>query len=256
MTDRSAPTERFSDRVSDYVLARPPYAPEIIDCLATGGALPSAARVADVGAGTGIASRLFVDAGCDVVAVEPNAAMRGAAERHLARRHFAALAGTGEATGLADGAFDLVTVAQALHWMDIAACRREFRRILRPGGAVAVIYNSRRHEASGFMRGYEALVRRFSVDYEHVRHECLGTDAFARLFGGDDYHYARFPNPQRADWCACLARARSSSYLPAESSPDYPAMAAALRKLFDAHAGGGDVTFHYVTELYWARVPD
>ena len=256
MAESFSATERFSDRVSDYIRSRPPYPTAVAECLSSAGVLAAGMRVADVGAGTGISSRLFLEAGCEVTAVEPNAAMRAGAEAELASRYagFQAVDGTGEDSGLAAASVDLVTVAQALHWMDIDRCRREFRRIVRPGGALAVLYNSREHEASDFMRGYEALVRRFSVDYERVRHENLTAGVFARLFGTHDYARARFPNPQRADWPACLARAHSSSYLPAETSPDYPAMEAALRELFDAHACGGEVTFHYVTELYWARI--
>lgn len=253
MNDRPAATERFSDRVKDYVLSRPPYAPQVIDCLATAGMLPRQARVVDVGAGTGISSELFLDAGCTVTAVEPNAAMRAAAEERLAGQAFTAHGGTGEQTGLPDAAFDLVTVAQALHWMDVARCAREFRRILRPGGAIAVLFNSRVHDASAFMAGYEALVRRFSVDYEQVRHENLSAERFERLFGHGGYRYARFDNPQRSDWALCLSRARSSSYLPAAGSKGHEEMVQDLKTLFDRYAEGGSLVFHYVTELYWAR---
>ncbi len=256
MTDRPAATQRFSDRVADYVRSRPSYASAVVDCLREGGALPEGARVADVGAGTGISSQLFLDAGCAVTAVEPNAAMREAAVQRLASPRFEARDGTGENSGLPDGGFDLVTVAQALHWMDIDRCGREFRRVLRPGGAIAVLFNSRVHDASPFMAGYEALVRRFSVDYEQVRHENLSAERFGRLFGHDGYRYARFENAQRSDWGLCLSRARSSSYLPAQNEEGHEDMVQSLKALFDQHADGPELVFHYVTELYWGRPGD
>lgn len=256
MTECLASTERFSNRVRDYVRARPSYPVAVLDKLLQAGVLSSGSVVADVGAGTGISSRPFLNAGYAVTAVEPNAAMRAAAEAELGPSHpgFRAVDGTGEATGLDHASVDLVVVAQALHWMDIEGCRREFRRILRPGGALAVLYNTRDNEADDFMRGYEALVQRFSVDYERVRHENLNSEVFARLFGTSDYGSARFLNPHATDWGECLARARSSSYLPAESSPDYPLMVESLRQLFEAHARAGWVGFEYVTELYWSRM--
>lgn len=256
MTESVSSTERFSDRVRDYTRARPTYPAAVLERLTQAGLLAPGAAVADVGAGTGISSRLFLEAGYAVTAVEPNAAMRAAAETELGPRYpaFRAVDGTAEATGLADASVNLVVVAQALHWMDIDRCHREFRRILRRDGGLAVLYNTRDNETDGFMRGYEALVRRFSADYEHVRHENLTPGVFARIFGTRDYAGARFANPQRTDWEGCLARARSSSYLPAENSPNYPDMVEALSQLFDANARDGRVNFEYVTELYWSRV--
>src|SRR5690606_36647496 len=109
------------------------YPPALIDAIL--GGLDAPIRAADVGAGTGISARALAQRGVEVVAVEPNAAMRAAAAPHprVTWRE-----GTADDTGLPDGAVDLVLVAQAFHWFDPPGALREFHRILRPGGRLAI----------------------------------------------------------------------------------------------------------------------
>src|ERR1700744_1650569 len=154
MTDS---TQRFTDRVADYVKYRPSYPRDVVSFLhETCGVAPDA-QVADIGAGTGISARLFLDAGHPVIAVEPNLAMREAANAWLAPyENFRSVAGTAEATTLEDASVDLVIAAQAFHWFDPVATRREFARILRPQGHVALFWNSRLLDRSPFLAGYEA----------------------------------------------------------------------------------------------------
>ncbi len=157
--DRLAPTARFSDRVADYVQYRPDYPAALLDWLQRECGVNKNWRVADVGAGTGISSKMFLDAGYRVTAVEPNGPMRAAAEHWLqGYEYFDAIDGRADATGLPDASVDLVTVAQAFHWFDEEATRREFARILRPGGLAAIWWNSRRLRGTRFLEGYEALL--------------------------------------------------------------------------------------------------
>ncbi|MBS0382966.1 MAG: class I SAM-dependent methyltransferase [Proteobacteria bacterium] len=102
-------TERFSDRVADYVRYRPDYPHALLDWLRDGLGLTPAWRVADIGAGTGISAKMFLDAGHAVTAVEPNAAMRGAAVAWLGGNpRFRAVDGRADATGLPAASVDLV----------------------------------------------------------------------------------------------------------------------------------------------------
>ena len=114
------PTERFSDRVENYVKYRPTYPAKVIDTLRQHCSLDSDAVIADIGAGTGIFTDLLVRRGFQVLAVEPNDEMRNAAEFRFANEpRFRSLAGTSERSGLADGSIDLITVAQAFHWFSL-----------------------------------------------------------------------------------------------------------------------------------------
>src|SRR6202790_1963979 len=128
-------TSRFSDRVENYVRYRPGYPPEVVRALRAECGLAPSHMVADIASGTGIWTRMLLENGNPVFGVEPNVEMREAGERLLAGfLNFASVAGTAEATRLADRSVDLVTAAQAAHWFDRQRATREFVRILKPGG--------------------------------------------------------------------------------------------------------------------------
>jgi SAM-dependent methyltransferase len=126
----------FSRAAEAYERGRPGYPGAAVDMLA--GALPDRASVLDLAAGTGKLTRILLQRGFDVVAVEPVAEMRAAlpTEAH-------ALEGTAEDIPLEDGAVDAVTVAQAFHWFDPHAAVPEIGRVLRPGGVLALLWNRR-----------------------------------------------------------------------------------------------------------------
>jgi SAM-dependent methyltransferase len=249
------PTKRFSDRVEHYVRARPGYPREVLDVLAEGLGLTRDWVVADVGSGTGISTGLFLEGGHRVFAVEPNAEMRAAAEARLGgRAGFTSVDGTAEATGLADRSVDLVVCAQAFHWFDAAAARREFLRILRPGGGVALIWNTRHMDTTPFLRAYEALLQEYGTDYREVGHRAVEGLRVAALFGEGAWLRRTLPNEQRLDLEGLRGRLLSSSYVPAAGHPRQAPMVAALERLFEQHARDGVVRFGYDTEIYLGRL--
>ncbi|MGE7138345.1 class I SAM-dependent methyltransferase [Luteibacter sp. NPDC031894] len=248
-------TERFSDRVEDYVRYRPDYPRALVDWLHGLGVDPDWV-VADVGAGTGISSKLFLDAGHRVVAVEPNAAMRAAAERWLAgEERFRAVDGSAEATGLDGGSIDLVVVAQAFHWFDMDKVRAEFARILSPRGLVTVFWNSRRLKGTPFLEGYERLLLEYGIDYLGVAERYTDDDTMARWFGQGYRGMASFPHGQKLDYEGLLGRLMSSSYAPKAGHPNHEPMLHALRSLFEATQDEGTVDFDYDTRVFAGR-PD
>lgn len=244
-------TARFSDRVDDYVRYRPDYPPALLDWLQREQGVDAGWRVADVGAGTGISSKMFLDTGYRVTAVEPNAPMRAAAEHWLhTYENFDAVDGKADATGLPDASVELVTVAQAFHWFDEAATRREFARILRPGGLAAIWWNSRRLVGTHFLEAYEALLQQFGTDYTSVA-ERYADDARMRVWFGSGFRgSASFEHSQRLDFESLRGRLMSSSYAPQAGHPQHEAMLHALRELFDASAGHGTVSFDYDTRIF------
>lgn len=249
--DSRDPTQRFGDRVDDYVRYRPGYPAALIETLQARGWLPAQSVVADIGAGTGLSSALFLDAGCRVHAVEPNAAMREAATKALGHRHgFHAVDGRAEATALDTSSIDLISAAQAFHWFDTDAVRSEWRRILRPGGVAAVYWNSRLEQGSPFLEGYEQLLREFGTDYASVAERHQDDATMRRWFGTGLLERAEFAHAQVLDFEALRGRLLSSSYAPQPGQPRHAEMISALRTLFDATARDGVVDFSYRTRLY------
>jgi SAM-dependent methyltransferase len=248
-------TERFSDRVADYARHRPDYPHALLAWLRDRLGTTSAWRVADIGAGTGIASKLFLEGGYRVTAVEPNAPMRDAMVAWLgANPGFRAVDGSAEATGLPDGSVDLVTVAQAFHWFDPEAVRGEFRRILRPRGLAAIWWNARRLTGTPFLDGYEALLQRHGTDYAAVAARHADDAQMRAWFGQGLRDAAYFEHHQRLDFDGLRGRLLSSSYAPKVGHPGHAAMMAALHDLFDATAVDGTVSMDYDTRVFAGEV--
>jgi len=250
-------TERFTTRVADYVRYRPDYPTALVDWLHRELQVRSDATVADIGAGTGISCKLFLDAGHPVTAVEPNAAMRTASEDWLGHDpRFATVAGTAEATTLPDASVDLVTCAQAFHWFDQQAIKPEWRRILRPGGLAVVFWNSRRLTGTPFLEGYEQLLLDFGLDYTSVAERYNDDAAMQAWFEGGLRGVTRIDHGQLLDFDALRGRLLSSSYAPQEGHPRHAPMLAALQALFDATAVDGKVSFDYDTRAFAGTLAD
>ena len=247
-------TSRFSDRVENYVLYRPGYPGEALQALKEECGLARDHVVADLASGTGIWTRVLLENGNPVFGVEPNAEMRAAGERLLARfPKFTSIAGTAEATTLADHSVDLVTAAQAAHWFDRKRTRSEFVRILKPGGWLALLWNERVTDSTPFLRDYEALLLKYGTDYQDIRHERT-TAEINEFFDPAPYQERVFDMRQEFDYAGIEGRLLSSSYAPGPEHPRHAPMLAELRRIFDAHAVEGRSTFAYKTRLYFGRL--
>ena len=158
-------TARFSDRVEDYVRYRPGYSPEVLDLLRAECELQPSHIVADIASGTGMFTRLLLENGNSVFAVEPNTEMREMGLRLLeSYNRLVSVAGTAEETTLGSASVDFVTSAQAAHWFDLPRARAEFARILRPEGWCVLIWNERRTETTPFLLDYEQLLLTYGTD--------------------------------------------------------------------------------------------
>jgi len=248
------PTLRFSDRVENYVKYRPEYPPTVLDIIQKETGVSSSSIVADIGSGTGISMRIFLPLECTIYAVEPNAAMREAAESiTIAHAGFHSVEGTAEATELKPRSITHIVSAQSFHWFDPVRTRKEFARILRPGGWVILLWNVRRLDSTPFLRAYEALLLEYGTDYQKVRHENIGTEALDSFYGGP---YAKHvvDNAQYFDFEGLAGRLLSSSYAPSAGHPKHEPMMEQLRRIFTEHAQDGQVAFEYDTEIYCGKL--
>ena len=249
------PTSRFSSRVANYVKYRPGYPREVLGLLEEECGLTKGSAVADVGSGTGILSELFLKNGNRVYGVEPNRGMREAGERLLAGYpNFESVDGRAEATTLADGSVDFVTAGQALHWFDLKAARREFGRVLKPGGWTVVIWNERRTEGTPFLEAYEQLLLTYGTDYKEVSHKYNEDTLIRPFFGGDEVRLRKFDNDQTFDFDGLRGRLMSASYVPEPGHENFEPMMRELAALFDGHARAGRVRVEYETLVYYGRL--
>jgi SAM-dependent methyltransferase len=247
-------TSRFSDRVENYVRYRPGYPPDVIEELKAECGLVADDVIADIASGTGIWTRMLLENGNPVFGIEPNVEMREAGERLLAAfPRFTSVVGTAEATTLTDRSVDVVTTAQAAHWFHRERARREFVRIVKPGGWLVLLWNERLTDSTPFLRDYEQMLLKYGTDYQDVRHERT-TDAVNEFFDPAPYEERAFEMRQEFDYAGIEGRLLSSSYAPGPEHPQHAPMLRELRRIFDARAVEGRATFEYKTRMYFGRL--
>ena len=247
-------TSRFSDRVENYVRYRPGYPAEALRALQIECGLTPRHTIADVASGTGIWTRMLLENGNRVFAVEPNQEMRRAGERLLSTfPNLISTAGNAEATMLPNGSVEFVTAAQAAHWFDRGAARQEFVRILKPSGWLVLLWNERLIHRTPFLRVYEELLLTYGTDYEEVRHERT-TDAVNEFFDPAPYMERSFAMRQEFDYAGLEGRLLSSSYAPGPGHSKHAPMLRELRRIFDENSSAGRVVFEYTTRIYFGRL--
>ena len=226
------PTTRFGPRAQAYAAFRPSYPAGAIDAALDGLGDPNTLTIADVGAGTGISSRLFAERGVTVIAIEPNARMREAAEQHS---RVSWRDGTAEATHLPDASVDAVIACQAFHWFVPNEALEEFRRIPRRRAAVL---QYERDERDPFTKAYGDVVRAYANDEtELLRQRALAAFvAFPNARVTRSEHLSR----QTLDREGLIGRASSASYLPS-SGPDASRLHNDLTVVFDRYQRQGRI---------------
>lgn len=247
-------TERFSNRVTDYVKYRPDYPAALIPHLVKCCGLQPGQRVADIGSGTGLLTQEFLKHGHRVYGVEPNVDMRAAAEEFLqGYSNFESVTGQAEATSLAAASVDWIVAGQAFHWFDRAAARGEFARILRPGGWVALIWNSRLM-SDPFQQAYEQFLLTHAPEYAVIIQRRPTAAELTEFFAPAPMATAMFDHDQVFDFEGLKGRLLSCSYAPKDDAAGYGEMIEALRSLFNQYQHQGQLIFRYTTYLYYAQL--
>jgi ubiquinone/menaquinone biosynthesis C-methylase UbiE len=233
-------TDRFTGRAETYDRYRQRYpADTILKLLQTWCGLQPDWSIADIGAGTGMLSEVFLANGNPVIAIEPNQEMRTSCEQLL--RTWPRLEvrdGTAEATGLPDASVSMVTAGRAFHWFNIPRALTEFRRILQPHGWMVLVSLGRDKDESSQCRDFEHLLTHHGIDDNYARagyrvHENL------HEFFATDHHHAEIDGEQQLDWEAFLGQTMSLSVVPQPGHPRAEAFHHLLREYFNTHASNG-----------------
>lgn len=253
MTDiHSAAATGFERAAATYEAGRPDYPAALGDWLTGALGLGPGRRVVDLGAGTGKFVPRLAETGATVVAIEPVAAMRA----ELARRHPEAevLEGTAQAMPLPDESVDAVVCAQAFHWFATSEALAEIRRVLKPGGALGLVWNVR-DERVGWVTELTRLMTPFEGDAPRFH-----SGAWAKVFPAEGFsplEESRFTHGHSGPAERVIVdRLSSVSFIAALPAAERAGFVAAVRAVIAATpelAGSASVTFPYETRAFVAR---
>ena len=246
-------TNRFSNRVDNYVKYRPSYPIQLIDYLVSEIGVNKESTISDIGSGTGIFSKLLINKVKTIYCIEPNNEMRQYSEEIFKSYNNCHVNnGTAEATELEDNSIDFITVAQAFHWFNIRKTMKEFRRITKLNGIMILIWNNRLTNTK-FLNMYEYGLKKYANDYNEVNNKNI-SEAEIRKCYNSDMKRVTFNNFQEFDFVGVMGRLLSSSYAPLEGTENYKRLREIIKEAYDKGAINGKVRFNYETELYWGTL--
>lgn len=246
--------EKFTNKADNYAKYRPSYPVEfILYLLYKVGLLNSV--VADIGAGTGILTKLLADRVSKIYAIEPNYQMRSACIKYCsAYENVIVKDGSAEETGLSYDSIDFITVAQAFHWFDKNKCKIEFRRFLRKKGKLILAWNNR-VIGSDFVKENDELCRLHCPDFKGFAGGTeTNPDSESDIFLNGICEYKVFKNDRLLTLEEYIGGSLSSSYAPSEQDGNYQEFITGLKQLFVKYSRNGKVlipnkTYSYVGEI-------
>ncbi len=244
----------FDHVASAYDAARPDYPAQLFDTLESALGQPLLrADVADIGAGTGIASRALAGRGAKVVAVDPGPGAL-ALLRSRSTSRVRPVVGDGNALPLRDNAFDLVTYAQSWHWIDPVSAIPEAVRVLKPRGVLATFWNFLQAQGSPWWEAYVAEATDLSLDYEAQRVD--QADWGADLEGSGRFGWVakvEIPWTRTVPVAVFVTDYSSHSYVSALPEAAAARLLGGLRDGLSAAFPGGVAELSYLTRLWVAR---
>lgn len=241
-------TNRFDGKGEIYAKARPKYALEFFDYLKNELVFNSSSVFADIGSGTGIFTEQLLNCGYKVFAVEPNDDMRNKAEEKLSLNHnFKSVLGRDSDFNLPDNSVDCVTAAQAFHWFDTDAFAKECKRVLKDGGKVILIYNSR-DEDSGCTKKLAEVRHRYNNEFKGFSNG-ISEEKCVLFFSGECSVFSA-DNTQVYDRQGYVNRVLSSSYSLNEDDERYQQYLCDINEIFDEFSENGFIRVPVHTVAY------
>ena len=240
----------FDGKASLYAKYRPGYPTQIIDLLKEEAGFNQDWVVADIGSGTGILSDLFLVNGNIVYCVEPNDDMRSfSLQRHSSLKNCITLNRTAENTGLEDKSVDIIVAGQSFHWFDPVMAKKEFSRILKPGGYVSLIWNNRSNDENSLSKGFDQVCEKFSHNYHGTGNTRIFDETFNSFFNRE-FKMFKIPNMHEMDLDGLIGRYLSASYSLKLEDADYEKAISSLKKLYRRFENNGKVIMEYETQVF------
>ena len=246
----------FTSKADDYDKGRPGYPKELLTILRKYG-LSKQSTVADIGAGTGLFTRLIAPHAKKIIAVEPNADMLSKLNERRPK-NASLVQAPAEATTIKIKTVDFITVAQAFHWFHMPSAKKEFAKILKDDGRVAIIYNNEcvdTNQEKAFQKLRLAfknnkLYRARFSSRKRVR-SLVNPDAF---YLRGEYETHNFINPVKYNQSAMVSRVASMSAMPKRGDKEFPKLQQMIGDMFRKVGKDGVITINVRTTMFVGKV--
>lgn len=239
--------EKFTGKADYYDKYRPSYPDSLIDWLYEN---TKAETVADIGAGTGKFTACLLKKPWKVTAVEPNSDMR---EKLSGLKGVKIITASAENTNIEQSSIELITTAQAFHWFDEELFKKECKRILKPSGKLAIIFNERKYEGCPIALERDKICQKYCGAF-HSGHVGKRSSEEGDLFLRNEYfskaEYFSAENNVETDKQTFIGDTLSRSYALSESDENFPRFVEELEDVFSRYEQNGAVTVKYTAACY------
>ena len=243
--------DKFTGKAENYEKFRPSYPIEILNSFYDYN-LNQNSIIADIGSGTGKLTKIFLENGNIVYAVEPNDDMRNMAISTLNEyKNFISIKGSAEITTLQNKIIDFVTVGQAFHWFNPLKALDEFKRILKNNGVLALVWNNGK-TSSAFMQEYENILDNIK-NHNNKNHRDISDETIEKYYS-KDYKKLTVENIHELNFNEILGRVLSSSCSPKENTKEYYETRNLLKEIFNKYKQNDKIIIEYETVIYIGRL--
>jgi ubiquinone/menaquinone biosynthesis C-methylase UbiE len=242
---------KFTGKADNYAKYRIGYSNEILKYLNNYN-FNNNSIVADIGSGTGKLTKIFLENGNIVYAVEPNDNMRNTANSLLnGYKNFISINGSAENTTLQNEIIDFVVVGQAFHWFDAPKALNEFKRILKQNGVLVLIWYNRKTDTL-FLNEYDNILKNIPA-YKGSIHRIFPDEEIEKFYL-KDYKKITLESNRELTFNELLGGFLSSSYSPKEGTNEYIESYKSLESVFNEYKVNDKVILSYITEIYIGRM--
>lgn len=245
----------FSGRAQDYVQFRIDYPSTLKNFLMKEFGKHSQFQVADMGSGTGLLARWFLELGMSVYGVEPNEDMRREGERYLhSYKNFKCIKGSAEHSTLPDSSMDLVVAGNAFHWFDPEKSKKEFRRILKANGKVFLIRTDWKEFPHQRMKEYDRIVVKYCKGRGGVVTNPNIEKEYIQKFFSQYTTHSLGESETLYTLEQLKGRFLSTSYSPKQGHPDYAEAMIELETLFRTYEKKGAFSFGIIATIQYGSL--
>lgn len=244
--------QKFTDKADNYEKFRPPFPSQLIDFIDQIGGLKDKV-IADIGSGTGRMTKLLLERSHIVYAIEPNEDMQKIAESKLGKKkNYCSISSTADHTTLKANSVDAIICAESYHWFDNENTILEFKRILKDGGYVFLIWNT--PENNSYDGECYELIQKYGIQENSGIISVTKEERAVHLFGKGNFIKNEFKHSFNEPYESFLGGSLSSAFAPKPEDKNYDAYINGIRDIFNRYSKDGLIEANFTAKCYYGTI--